>query len=64
MTAELSGLAMADAEFTVAVAPLTVRGDDSAPLTLPSGATVHAGPTVPTPSSSASRRTAGPTCCR
>ena len=43
MTAELSGLAMADAEFTVAVAPLTVRGDDSAPITLPSGATVHAG---------------------
>ena len=34
---------MADAEFTVAVSPLTVRGDDSAPITLPSGATVHAG---------------------
>ena len=29
VTAELSGLAMADAEFTVAVSPLTVRGDDS-----------------------------------
>lgn len=43
VTAELSGLAMADAEFTVAVAPLTVRGDDSAPITLPSGETVHAG---------------------
>ncbi|WNG90618.1 DNA repair protein RecN [Mycobacterium sp. ITM-2016-00318] len=43
VTAELSGLAMADAEFTVAVSPLTVRGDDSAPLALPSGTTVHAG---------------------
>ena len=43
VTAELSGLAMADAEFTVAVSPLTVRGDDSAPVTLPSGTTVHAG---------------------
>jgi DNA repair protein RecN (Recombination protein N) len=44
VTAELSGLAMADAKFTVEVSPLTVRGDDSAPITLPSGATVHAGP--------------------
>jgi DNA repair protein RecN (Recombination protein N) len=43
VTAELAGLAMADAEFTVAVAPLTVRGDDSAPITLPSGERVHAG---------------------
>ena len=43
VTAELSGLAMADAVFTVAVSPLTVRGDDSAPMLLPSGATVHAG---------------------
>jgi DNA repair protein RecN (Recombination protein N) len=43
VTAELSGLAMADAEFTVAVEALTVRGDDSAPITLPSGETVHAG---------------------
>lgn len=43
VTAELSGLAMADAEFTVTVSPLTARGDDSAPITLPSGATVHAG---------------------
>ena len=43
VTAELSGLAMADAEFTVSVSPLTARADDSAPLTLPSGATVHAG---------------------
>ena len=43
VTAELSGLAMADAEFTVAVSQLSVRGDDSAPITLPSGTTVHAG---------------------
>jgi DNA repair protein RecN (Recombination protein N) len=43
VTAELSGLAMADAQFSVAVSPLTTRGDDSAPLTLPSGVTVHAG---------------------
>ncbi len=43
VTAELSGLAMADAEFTVAVAPLAVRGDDSAPVVLPSGVSVHAG---------------------
>jgi DNA repair protein RecN (Recombination protein N) len=44
VTAELSGLAMADAKFTVAVSPLTVRGDDSAPITLPLGGdTVHAG---------------------
>lgn len=43
VTAELAGLAMADAEFTVAVSPLSVRGDDSAPITLPSGTTVHAG---------------------
>jgi DNA repair protein RecN (Recombination protein N) len=43
VTAELSGLAMADAEFTVSVALLPARADDSAPVTLPSGATVHAG---------------------
>jgi DNA repair protein RecN (Recombination protein N) len=43
VTAELSGLAMADAEFTVSVGPLAARADDSAPVTLPSGATVHAG---------------------
>ena len=43
VTAELAGLAMADAEFTVSVAALSARGDDSAPITLPSGATVHAG---------------------
>ena len=43
VTAELTGLAMADAEFTVSVAAIPARADDSAPLTLPSGATVHAG---------------------
>jgi DNA repair protein RecN (Recombination protein N) len=43
VTAELTGLAMADAEFTVSVATIPVRADDSAPLTLPSGVTVHAG---------------------
>ncbi|MCT7662112.1 DNA repair protein RecN [Mycobacterium deserti] len=43
VTAELSGLAMADAVFTVSVAPLAARADDSAPLTVSSGATVHAG---------------------
>jgi DNA repair protein RecN (Recombination protein N) len=43
VTAELSGLAMADAEFTVSVAPLPARADDSAPVTLPSGTPVHAG---------------------
>ncbi|BBZ07983.1 DNA repair protein RecN [Mycolicibacterium doricum] len=43
VTAELAGLAMAGAEFTVSVAPLAVRADDSAPLTLPDGVVVHAG---------------------
>jgi DNA repair protein RecN (Recombination protein N) len=43
VTSELSGLAMADAEFTVSVATLPARADDSAPVTLPSGETVHAG---------------------
>lgn len=43
VTAELAGLAMADAEFTVTVGPLAARADDSAPLTLASGETVHAG---------------------
>jgi DNA repair protein RecN (Recombination protein N) len=43
VTAELAGLAMADAEFTVSVAALPARADDSAPLTLPTGVTVHAG---------------------
>jgi DNA repair protein RecN (Recombination protein N) len=44
VTAELAGLAMADAAFTIAVDPLPVQAGDAAPLTLPSGATVHAGP--------------------
>jgi len=43
VTAELSGLAMAGAEFTIAVGPLEARADDSAPLRLPSGTAVHAG---------------------
>jgi len=43
VTAELSGLAMADAGFSVSVANLAARADDSAPLRLPSGETVHAG---------------------
>jgi DNA repair protein RecN (Recombination protein N) len=43
VTTELSGLAMADAEFTVSVGPLPARADDSAPVTLPSGVAVHAG---------------------
>jgi DNA repair protein RecN (Recombination protein N) len=43
VTAELSGLAMADAEFTVSVAPLPARADDAAPLTVSAGVTLHAG---------------------
>lgn len=43
VTAELSGLAMAGADFTVSVSPLAARADDSAPVMLASGATVHAG---------------------
>lgn len=43
VTAELSGLAMADADFTVAVSILPAREDDSAPLLLPDGRTAHAG---------------------
>lgn len=43
VTAELAGLAMADAEFTIAVAALALRGEDAAPLALPSGVSVHAG---------------------
>jgi len=43
VTAELAGLAMADAEFTVSVAPLPARADDAAPLTVSPGATLHAG---------------------
>lgn len=43
VTAELAGLAMAGAGFSISVAPLIARSDDSAPLVLPSGETVHAG---------------------
>ena len=43
VTAELTGLAMAGAEFTVSVATIAARADDSAPIRLPSGVTVHAG---------------------
>ncbi|MBO0866791.1 MAG: DNA repair protein RecN, partial [Mycobacterium sp.] len=47
VTAELSGLAMADAEFTIAVTTDVVRGvaadNDPAALPLPSGTVVHAG---------------------
>ena len=43
VTAELSGLAMADADFTVGVAAMTARNDDTAPLRLPSGEMAHAG---------------------
>ncbi|WP_197381433.1 DNA repair protein RecN [Mycolicibacterium mengxianglii] len=43
VTAELSGLAMSDAEFTITVSPVPARDDDSAPLTLDNGQRVHAG---------------------
>jgi DNA repair protein RecN (Recombination protein N) len=43
VTEELSGLAMADAEFTVSVAPMVARADDAAPLTVSAGVTLHAG---------------------
>ncbi len=43
VTAELSGLAMADADFTIGVSKVAARDDDTAPLRLPSGPTVHAG---------------------
>ncbi len=43
VTAELSGLAMANAEFTIGVAALPTQSGDSAPLTLPGGKVVHAG---------------------
>ncbi|MGD9517784.1 DNA repair protein RecN [Mycolicibacterium sp.] len=43
VTAELSGLAMAGADFAISVTPLPARAGDSAPLALPSGVTVHAG---------------------
>jgi DNA repair protein RecN (Recombination protein N) len=43
VTGELAGLAMGDALFTIAVQPIEARPDDSAPLVVPSGVTVHAG---------------------
>jgi DNA repair protein RecN (Recombination protein N) len=43
VTSELAGLAMAGAGFSISVSPLVARADDSAPLVLPSGETVHAG---------------------
>ncbi|BBZ13862.1 DNA repair protein RecN [Mycobacterium branderi] len=43
VTAELSGLAMGDAEFTITVTTLSAGDDDPAALTLSSGARVHAG---------------------
>ena len=43
VTAELAGLAMADAGFSVAVEPLAARADDTAPLTIAPGVTAHAG---------------------
>jgi len=43
VTAELAGLAMADGDFTVAVATMAARDGDSAPLKLPSGELAHAG---------------------
>jgi DNA repair protein RecN (Recombination protein N) len=43
VTAELAGLAMAEADFTVAVALMAARAEDTAPLRLPSGDLAHAG---------------------
>lgn len=43
ITSELSGLAMADAEFTVTVTTMQANDDDPAALVLPSGAVVHSG---------------------
>lgn len=43
VTAELAGLAMGGAGFSITVSPLEARADDSAPLTLPDGTLVHAG---------------------
>jgi DNA repair protein RecN (Recombination protein N) len=43
VTAELSGLAMADADFAVTVTTMAAREDDSAPVLLPSGQHAHAG---------------------
>jgi DNA repair protein RecN (Recombination protein N) len=43
VSAELSGLAMADAEFTIGVTHSPAADDDPAALRLPSGQSVHAG---------------------
>jgi DNA repair protein RecN (Recombination protein N) len=43
VTAELSGLAMSDAAFTITVTTMPATDDDPAALTLPSGARAHAG---------------------
>ena len=43
VSGELSGLAMADAEFTITVTTMPAALDDPATLTLPSGAHAHAG---------------------
>lgn len=43
VTAELAGLAMANAVFTIGVVPMPARADDSAPLTMPDGEVLHAG---------------------
>ena len=43
VTAELSGLAMANADFAVEVRTMPAREDDNAPLRLPSGGLAHAG---------------------
>lgn len=43
VTAELSGLAMADAQFSIDVSVDSASADDAATLTLPSGEIAHAG---------------------
>jgi DNA repair protein RecN (Recombination protein N) len=43
VTGELSGLAMADAEFTIEVSTMSAAADDPAALTLASGTQAHAG---------------------
>ncbi len=43
VTSELSGLAMADAEFTITVSTMPATADDPAALTLASGTQAHAG---------------------
>lgn len=43
VTAELAGLAMANAVFTIGVTPMQARADDSAPVTMPDGEVLHAG---------------------